>query len=54
MLTGKAFEPGYVQRLVCFLGLIVSGVKEIEQKVARKKLKMAIGFKRFRGEKGPF
>lgn len=53
-VTGKAFDPGYVKRIVRLLGFIVLGDEAIHQKVAKRGLKMALGCKRFKSEERYF
>lgn len=38
LAIGKAFKPGYVRRLACFLRLVVSNVKETKQKDCEKRV----------------
>lgn len=38
MVTGKAFDLGYVTRLVYFLGLMVSSIEKIEQEGCKKEV----------------
>lgn len=46
MITGKAFDPENVRRLVCFLGLMVSGIKMTKQESFKKTVEGNMGIQR--------